>query len=56
MGRRLTLGLLEERLSGTLTLPDRDAPSTYREVIGLQAKSLAASLSDDAPFKVLEFP
>jgi CRISPR-associated protein Cas1 len=56
VGRRLALLLLEERLSGTLTLPDRDAPSTYREAIGLQAKALAAALSGDAPFKVLEFP
>lgn len=56
VGRRLALRLLEERLSGTLTLPERDAPSTYREAIGLQAKALAAALTGDAPFKVLEFP
>jgi CRISPR-associated endonuclease Cas1 len=56
LGRRLALGLLEERLSATLTLPGRDAPSNYREVIGLTAKALAESLSGDTTFSVVEFP
>jgi CRISPR-associated protein Cas1 len=55
-GRRLALTLLEDRLSGTLKLPGRDAPTTYREVIGFQAKAIAAALTGDAPFAALEFP
>lgn len=53
-GRKLTLDLVEKRLSATLTLPERSEPLTYRTAIGLQAQALALALRDGGTFAPME--
>ncbi|MGE0705878.1 MAG: CRISPR-associated endonuclease Cas1, partial [Vicinamibacterales bacterium] len=53
-GRRLTLDLVERRLSIPITLPDRSEPISYRAAIGVQALALATALRDGSPFAAME--
>jgi CRISPR-associated endonuclease Cas1 len=55
-GRRLMLGLIEQRLSRTVTLADRSAAVSWREAIGLSAQALARALRDRGGFAPLERP
>lgn len=55
-GKRIAIDLVEKRFASTLTLPQRAEPLTFREAIGLQARSLANSLRDAAPFTAMERP
>lgn len=55
-GKRIAIDLVEKRLAATLSLPNRSEPLTFREAIGLQARSLAKSLRDATPFNAMERP
>lgn len=55
-GRRILLGAIEQRLSSEVTFPDRAAPCSYREAIGLQARALNRSLARGEALAVLERP
>jgi CRISPR-associated endonuclease Cas1 len=55
-GRRLMLGLIEQRLAATVTLTDRSGAVSWREAIGLSAQALAKALRSGSAFAPLERP
>jgi CRISP-associated protein Cas1 len=55
-GRKLALDLLEQRLTGSVTLAGRTEPVTWREAIGLSARSLADALRTGKAYAPVERP
>jgi CRISP-associated protein Cas1 len=55
-GRKLALDLIERRLGGTVTLDGRSEAVTWREAIGLSARTLADALRKGTAFAPVERP
>lgn len=53
-GRRLALELLEARFSRAITIEGRNEPISWREAIGISARSMASALASDKPFEPME--
>jgi CRISPR-associated endonuclease Cas1 len=55
-GKRMLLGLIEQRLSATVTPAENSTPIAWREAIGLSAQALAKALRTGSAFMPLERP
>jgi CRISPR-associated protein Cas1 len=55
-GKRVLLGLIEQRLAGSLTLPGGSTAVSWREAIGISAQALAKALRSKAVFEPLVRP
>ena len=53
-GRRLALELLEARFSRAVVIEGREQPLTWRQVIGVSARSLSKALTAKTAFEPVE--